>query len=96
MPLSPRDRLFIQTVERLKLYLLLIAAGVFIYLLLTPSTDIQMVTSIVGLALCGVFWLAHRLLSFITRLDLELTRIVNVLKRTLTPEQRKEFFPGED
>ena len=93
MPLNSRDRRFLQTVDRLKLYLLLMAVGVFMYLLLMPSSEIQMATSVLGVALCGVFWLTQRLLSFITSLDLELTRVVNAVKRTLTDAQRKEFFP---
>ena len=93
MPLNSRDRRFLQTVDRLKLYLLLMAVGVFLYLLLMPSSEIQMATSVLGVALCGVFWLTQRLLSFITSLDLELTRVVNAVKRTLTDAQRKELFP---
>lgn len=93
MPLNSRDRRFLQTVDRLKLYLLLMAVGVFMYLLLMPSSEIQMATSVLGVALCGVFWLTQRLLSFITSLDLELTRVVNAVKRTLTDAQRKELFP---
>jgi hypothetical protein len=58
-----------------------------------PSSEIQMATSVLGVALCGVFWLTQRLLSFITSLDLELTRVVNAVKRTLTDAQRKELFP---
>ena len=92
MPLTSRDRRFLQNIDRLKVYLLLLGVAVFLYLLLTPSTEIQMATSILGVALCGVFWLTQRLLSFITLLDLELTRIVNTLKHTLPEEQRKEFF----
>ena len=94
MPLSPSDKRFLQTVDRIKVYLLLMALVVLTYLLLAPSGEIQMATSVIGLALCGVFWLTQRLLSFITLLDLELTRIVNVLKRSLPPEQQKEFFHG--
>lgn len=93
MPLNSRDRRFLQTVDRLKLYLLLMAVGVFLYLLLMPSSEIQMATSVLGVALCGVFWLTQQLLSFITSLDLELTRVVNAVKRTLTDAQRKELFP---
>ncbi len=92
MPLTPGDRSFLQTIERLKVYLLLLAMAVFLYLLLTPSTEIQMATSIIGMALCGVFWLTQRLLTFISALDLELTRILNALQRSLPEEQRKELF----
>jgi hypothetical protein len=92
MPLAPNDRKFIGVVERLKLYILLMAIGVFIVLLVAPATEIQMVTSVIGIALCGVFWLTQRLLSFITQLDMELTRVVNVLKRTLPEDERKRFL----
>jgi hypothetical protein len=92
MPLSSRDRRFLETIERLKVYLLLLAAAVFIYLVLIPTNEIQMATSVVGITLCGVFWLTQRLLSFITQLDLELTRILNALKQSLPEEQRRQLF----
>lgn len=92
MPLSARDRQFLEVVERLKIYLLVMAAAILIFLLVVPQTEIQMATSIMGMALCGVFWLTQRLLSFITLLDLELTRMINVLKRTLPEDQRKTLF----
>jgi hypothetical protein len=95
MPLSSGDRRFLQTVERLKLYLVFMALTVFLYLLLAPSSEIQMTTSVIGIALCGIFWLTQRLLSFITLLDLELTRVVTVLKRSLPKEQQKEFFGSQ-
>ena len=94
MPLTPRDRRFLQTIERLKVYLLLLAVAVFLYLLFIPSSEIQMATSVIGVALCAVFWLTQRLLSFITLLDLELTRVINVLKRTLPEGQRAEPSRG--
>jgi hypothetical protein len=93
MPLSPGDRQFLQVVERLKIYLLVMAGAVFLFLLLAPEAEIQSATSVIGIALCGVFWLTQRLLSFISLLDLELTRVINVLKRTLPEDQRKEFLP---
>lgn len=92
MPLDTRDRRFLQTIDRFKVYLLLMASGVFIFLLVVPSGEIQMATSVLGLALCGVFWLTQRLLSFISQLDLELTRVVNTLKHTLPPDQQRELF----
>ena len=92
MPLKPSDRQFLEVVERLKIYLLIMAAAIFVFLLVVPQTEIQMATSIIGIALCGVFWLTQRLLSVITLLDLELMRMVNVLKRTLSEDQRKELF----
>jgi hypothetical protein len=93
MPLKSGDRLFLATVERLKVYILMIAVGIFVYLLIVPSDEIQMVTSVIGIALCGVFWLTQRLLSFITTLDIELTRVINAVKRTLPEDQRRELFP---
>lgn len=93
MPLNTHDRKFLTTIDRFKIYLLLIAAGVFVFLLVIPSSEIQMATSVLGMALCGVFWLTQRLLTFISQLDLELTRVVNTLKHTLTPDQQKELFP---
>ena len=92
MPLTPRDRQFLQTIERMKILLLLLAGAVFLYLLLTPSSEIQAATSVIGLALCGVFWLTQRLLTFVSQLDHELTRIINVLRRTLPEEQQKELL----
>ena len=91
--IQPGDRKFLGVVERLKIYLLLMALAVFLSLLVTPAAEIQAVTSVVGLALCGVFWLTQRLLSFITLLDNELTRVVNVLKRTLPEHEREQFLP---
>ena len=94
MSLNRGDRAFLQRVDRFKLYVLVIAVGVFFYLLVVPSNEIQMVTAILGMALCGIFWLTQRLLSFITELDSELTRVVNAVKSTLTEEQRRQLFPS--
>ena len=93
MPLNSRDRKFLQTVDRLKLYLLLMAVSVFIFLLLAPSGEMHMATSVLGMALCGVFWLTQRLLTFVALLDRELTQIVSTVTRSLPEEQRKELFP---
>jgi hypothetical protein len=95
MPLNEVDRKFLQTIDRFKVYLLLVAIGVLLALLLAPQQEVQLVTSIIGVALCGVFWLTQRLLSYITVLDVELARVVSALKHTLTDEQRKEFFPSQ-
>ena len=92
MPLTPKERQLLKRIEHLKIYLLVLAGAVFVYLLFVPADELKMATSIVGVALCGVFWLTQRLLLFISLLDLELTRIMNVLKRTLPAEQRKELF----
>ena len=93
MPLSAKDRQFLKNIDHLKVYILIMAVAVFLYLLLAPSSEMQMTTSVMGLALCGVFWLTQRLLTFISLLDLELTRVANAVKRSLTEEQRKELFP---
>ena len=93
MPLNRSDRAFLQRVDRFKLYVLVIAVGVFFYLLIVPSNEIQMVTAVIGMALCGIFWLTQKLLSFIGELDSELTRVVNAVKSTLTEEQRHQLFP---
>ena len=93
MPLNRSDRSFLQVVERLKLYILVIAVGVFFCLLVVPSNEIQTVTAVIGIAFCGIFWLTQRLLSFITLLDSELNRVVNAVKSTLTEEQRRQLFP---
>ena len=92
MPLTNRDRSFLQAIERMKILLLVLAGAVFFYLLFMPSSEIQGTTSVIGLALCGVFWLTQRLLSFVTQLDHELTRVINVLRRTLPEEQQKELL----
>lgn len=92
MPLTSRDRKFLQTIERMKVLLLLIAVAVFMFLLLAPSTEIQATTSVIGVALCGVFFLTQRLLTFITQLDHELTRVINVVSRSLPPDQQKELL----
>lgn len=93
MPLSAKDHRFLKYIDRLKAYILIMAVAIFLCLLLAPSSEMHMTTSVIGLALCGVFWLTQRLLSFISVLDLELTRVANAVKRSLTEEQRKELFP---
>jgi len=89
MPLNARDREFLNTVNRFRVYLLIMALAVFLYLAFSPPSEIQMTTAIVGLALCGVFWLTQRLLTFISLLDLELNRVVTTLKRVLPAEQQE-------
>lgn len=86
MPLNLEDRRFLGAVGRLKIYVLVMAVAVLGLFLLTPSVQIQLVTSVVGIALCGVFWLTSRLLSLVTLLDLELTRAMLALKRSLPPD----------
>ena len=86
MPLSARDRRFLEAVARLKISLLVLAVAVLSYLVLSPSDELHTETAIIGMALCGVFWLTQRLLSFITVLDFELTKLINVVKH-LVPEE---------
>ena len=76
----------------MKVYLLVLAGAVLAYLLFVPAKEIHMATSILGLALCGVFWLTQRLLTFITELDLELTRLAKAVKQSLPENKRKELF----
>ena len=93
MPLSSSDQKFLQAIDRLKVYILLMAVAVFAFLLLIAGTsEMQLATSVLGIALCGVFWLTQRLLTFITLLDVELTRVMNTLKRSLPPDRQKELF----
>lgn len=87
------DRMFLRRVDRFKLYILVIAIGVFFYLLVVPSNEIQMVTAVIGMALCGIFWLTQKLLSLIAELDSELSRVVVAVKSTLTEEQKRQLFP---
>ncbi len=91
MPLNSVDRVFLQTVDRFKVYLLLIATCVLIFLLLTPAEEMRLVTAVIGVALCGIFWLTQRLLSYITVLDTELNRIAKIVRDNLPDDQRKEF-----
>lgn len=92
MPLSPRDRQFLQTVERLKMLLIVLAVAIFLFLLLTPPSQVQMATSVIGVTLCGVFWLTQRLLSCITVLDVELNRLIGAVLKTLPEEQRDKLL----
>lgn len=91
MPLDSTDRRFLHTVDRFKVYLLLIAACVLAFLLLTPGDEMRLATTVLGVALCGIFWLTQRLLSYITVLDIELNRIAKIIKDQLPEDQRKEF-----
>ena len=83
MPLTAQDRRFLHAVARLKLYTLLMGIAMFAYVVGLPPSSLQLPILIFGLALCGVFWLTHRLLACITLLDLELTRLLNAVKGQL-------------
>lgn len=92
MPLSSSDRRFLRTIDRLKLYLLGLAISIFLFLILTPPSQMHLATSVVGITLCLMFWMTQRLLAVITILDLELSKAIQALKRNLTPEQHRELF----
>lgn len=94
MPLTTTDRQFLTRIDHLKVYLLVMAGVVFLFILLIPSGELHAATSVLGLALCGIFWLTHRLLGFISLLDLELTRLSRAVERSMTEEQRREFTSG--
>ena len=95
MPLTTTDRRFLGAVERLQLYLILLAVVVLIYLVLSPASEIRAATSVTGLALCTMFWLTQRLLTFITVLDAELTRVLRAINRSLTEEQIRKAYSVE-
>ena len=88
MPLTDKDRGFLKTVERLKLYVFLLALAVLIYLLRTPSQELQMATSLTGISLCAMFWLTQRLLAIITLLDFELTRLSTSIRQSAPRGER--------
>ena len=90
MPLTASDRKFLKVVARFKIYLLMLALAVFVFLFFLPSSEIQSATCVLGIALCAVFWLTHRLLSLITLLDFELMRVASVLKRSFTAEPQEK------
>ena len=91
MSLSTGDRIFLRVVERFQIYIFLLAIAVFLFLLFTPAAEMQLATAVVGIALCAVFWLTQRLLTMVTLLDIELSKVVSVLKRTLPEDQRREL-----
>lgn len=92
MPLSERDRQFLQRIDRLRVYLLVMAGAVLLVFLLMPKEELQLATSVIGIALCGVFWLTQRLLTYISALDLELLRIMDTIQRLLPEEERRKLL----
>ena len=90
MPLAPSDQRFLKALDRLKAYLLIMAAAIFLLLLCTPASPMHLATAIIGITLCLLFWLTQRLLTFIAILDLELTKAINVLRRTVPEEVLEE------
>ncbi len=92
MPLTSRDRKFLQAVDRLKVYLLVIAVGMIIFVLVTPMNQMHAATSLIGIVLCVMFGVTQQLLSFITILDMELSRLSDAVLRSMPEEQRREFL----
>lgn len=91
MPLTEHERRLLVRIDRLKVYLLVMAGAVFLFIFLLPSGELHLATSILGIALCGVFWITQRLLGFISLLDLELTRLSRAVDRSLTEQQRRDL-----
>ena len=91
MPLTQGDRRFIRTVDRLKVYALGLSGAVLLFLMFTPASQIHLATMVIGFALCWMVWLTQRLISLLTIVDLELTKAIDVLKRTLPAESRQEL-----
>ena len=84
--LHQNDRRFLEAVSRLKGYLLLMAASVFIYLLFIQEEGEQLEIIMFSVTLCAIFWLTQRLLSCITVLDHELMRMANAVKNSSSGE----------
>jgi len=96
MSLSPQDRRFLDAVDRLKIYLLGVGIAVLLFLLCTPPSQVHFVVAILGIALCGMFWLTQQLLNLITVLDLELTDALNKLERPAPSASRGDEIRRED
>ena len=92
MPLEERDRQFLQRIDRLRLYVLIMAGAILLVFLLMPKEELQLATSIIGIALCGIFWLTQRLMGYISALDLELLRIMDTVQRLLPEEERRKLL----
>ena len=95
MSLTKRDRRFLAAIDRLKIFLLLVASLTLVFILMMPPSQIQMATTVLGIALCGLFYMTQRLLTFISDMDFEISRLTEMVKSTLTEEQRKTLFPEE-
>ncbi len=93
MPLTPRDRQFLNHVERSKLLLLGMGLAVLAYVLCTPSNQMYTVTTVIGVTLCALFWVTQRLLTLITILDVELLKMIEAVKKAL-PEDAKRNVLG--
>lgn len=76
----------------MKLYLIGLALVVLVFLVCTPSSELTLVTAVLGMSLCGMFWLTQRLLTVIALLDSELNKLIEIIRRTLPEESRKTVF----
>ena len=92
MPLSPRERDLVRAVDRLKILLLLTGSVVLVYLLFTPPSQLFAVTSIMGVTLCALFWVTHQLLTLIAVLDIELTKMIDAVKKALPEDARRKLL----
>ena len=92
MPLTRADRRFIRAADRLKICFLGLAGVVCVSLLLTPGSQIHLVTTIVSIALCWTVWLTQRIINLVIVLDFELTKAIDALKRAIPEETRREFL----
>ena len=69
------DRLPFWLIGTILSLVVVIAAGVCVFLLGSSHHEMRFVTLVIGVPMCGVFWLAQRLLTSITILDGELMRL---------------------
>ncbi len=81
MALSDHDRHFLQTANRFKLYLVLLAVAVLIFVVTSPREDLRLSTAVFAVALCGLFWLTSKLLTYITTLDREVSELSATIGR---------------
>ena len=95
MPLSYRDRAFLRRIDRLKLYLVIVAAAVLVFLVLAPDEEMRTTTSVIGMVLCGIFWLTQRLLSYISELDQELEDLRDAVERIVPEHERYRLTTPE-
>ena len=91
MPLSSRDRRFLSVLSSLQMYLLLLAGMVLLYLLCTPPEKMNLAVCVLGVALSGVFWLTQRLMTLVSQLDFELTRLSNAVQESLPDESKRRL-----
>ncbi len=70
----------------------MVGGAVLRFLLCTPASELHLATAILGIVLCVMLWLTQQLLGLVTLLDLELTKALDVLTRTLPEDARRELF----